>query len=189
MCPPKWYKINSTFDVSVETLVPDFPTIRLLGSGIGGEEFDDDSTIWAGFVGYDLNDFFGLELSYARLGEFSREDDVFNRNPPRLEISELSLSGRFSWLISRRFSVSGSLGISRNFFSVKGDVSKIFAFPSFGQNALGPARDPDDETGHLWGVGLEWRFTDRIIGGVEAIRHDTQVLETDTFSLRIRYKL
>ncbi len=163
---------------------------------LDGLPFDDDDGTWSAFLGYEINRFVAVEVGYADLGRHSTGINVGPAETPRLEAESAYLAGRLSFPLTEHIDATWRLGLSQTWFDAEGST---FAFlgsagPIVGRPVLGivteiPFADPDDETGLVWGFGFDWRFAPRFSAEIGFTRHDVQVLDVDTYNLRLRAHL
>lgn len=162
---------------------------------IDGRRYDGRKTMWGLFGGWAVNDWVSVELGYTDLGETSSKLGIGfvgqTSDSTQLEIEEWSLGAKFRVPIGARLSLHGLLGVSRAKFEAGGRegvfrLSALFGSPF---SAFVPFGSPDDETGSVLGVGLDWSVIDRIGLGLGYRQHDTQVLEVDAVSISISYFL
>ncbi len=163
---------------------------------LDGLPFEDDDGTWSAFLGYEINRYVAVEVGYADLGRHSSRINIGSRGSPRLEAESAYFAGRLSFPLTEHIDATWRLGLSQTWFDAEG---RTFVFsgspgPILGGPILGvfteiPFADPDDETGFVWGFGFDWRFARRFSAEIGFTRHDVQVLDVDTYNLRLRAHL
>ena len=107
---------------------------------------------------------------------------------PTLGIEELSLAARFSASLTQALSANWSVGITHVQFDADGEFV-FFELVTPGLLAFNPVEipyaSPDNEIGYNFGFGFEWAFNDRFSADIGYRRHDTQVIDVDTVTLRL----
>ena len=79
-----------------------------------------------------------------------------------------------------RFDVSGSTNL---LVGIGGDP------PTALISIVEPYSSPSNETGYVWGLGLDWKVSERITVDIGFKRHETQVLRVDTLNLSLLFSL
>lgn len=163
-----------------------FPTqLGFRTAGLDGLEVDETARVWGAFAGYNFSRYFGVEVGYRDLGSYVPVDFLLDSSS--FQISELSISAKLRFPVSRSVSLTGRLGASRNFFDTSGQAAGALSFADGGFifRATKPVSTPSDETGYLWGVGAEWRVTEGIGIGVNFVRHETGIIDVDTIDVSV----
>lgn len=174
---------------------------------IDGLPFDDTETSWTAFVGYAANRYVGIEGGYWDHGRFEN-DRILGPVPASLGITEWYFGATLSYPLTRRLELTGSAGVSRAEFDVKG-VATVFlvppllppTLPSFptprprppqGPGLLPglfsrdiPLATPDSETGDYWRVGLQWAFTDKVGARFSYGKNDLKVQKVEALTLAV----
>ena len=111
------------------------------------ETFDSSSSGWKVFGGYDVAEYFGVEVTYYDLGSF---DESSNLESIDASIKVLDLSGRAILPLGKRFELFGRLGYSR----VELDY----------QQTIGPVSGSVSTTDWelLYGAGLTLKLGERL---------------------------
>jgi hypothetical protein len=160
---------------------------------IEGLGFDDKTTSWSAFMGYHATQYVGLEIGYWDHGTF--DSKFTGPDPGTLSIKEEYFGATLRYPFGRRFALTGSAGISRAQFDVKGSIDLLVIGPPVFPPVVplpGPIQNlplatPDDETGGYWNVGLNWRVTDAIEAGVSYGKRDLQVQQVKSLALSVMY--
>ena len=169
---------------------PRFPTEVPLN----GLAFDDDDTGWSAAIGYQFTEFFAVELGYQDLGAFQARAPVLNTGrtlpiPVAIDVSGVSLGSKFGFPLTERLWATWHLNVIRAGFEASGETAiGFFPGPIPGPPpdvAFVPYADPDDETGYGFGFGVSWAFNKHFEAELAYSRQDLQVLEFDSFGLRL----
>lgn len=109
-----------------------------------------------------------------------------------LGLEEVSFNAYFRHALTERFSAWWTLGVSLVTFEASG-YYEMQILTGLQPTALEirriPFATPDDETGYRWGFGAEYAFNDRFALQVGYRRHELQVIEVESLSLRFRVGL
>ncbi len=166
---------------------------------------------WFALAGYRFNQYVGIEAGYFDLGSYRAESNIQVRPPDlaELDIEQLYIGARFRVPVYEKLSATWSIGVSRAMFSARG------ALPVDGVSLIGPSieplplppatppeppprviaiqpipfSDPGDETGFVFGFGLEYALTRKMSLGLDYRRHDVQVHKVETFDLSVLLNL
>lgn len=137
-----------------------------------GANVDDSDTGWKLFGGYSFNEFLGVEIAYVDFGEFGAATGNW-------EASTIAVSALGTWPLGSQFSLLGKLGVHR------WDAER----------RLGVTSGDDNGTDVLYGIGLQYDFTDRINGRFEWERFAsvgepavTGESDLDLLSVSVAYK-
>jgi len=117
----------------------DSPSVPVTGK-------DGRDTAYKLYGGYRLNENFGLEAGYARLGSFSEQATLASGAVTQQgKASSFYIAGTGRYALSEQFALQGRLGLARNKVS--------------GSNLL-PAADSlqGRKTSLMWGVGAEYKL-------------------------------
>ena len=113
---------------------------------------------------------------------------------PAIESTALFISAQFQYPLTDRLRATWHVGIADAEFEADGSIALGFAvigplspFRPFPQPELVdvPFGDPDDELGYFFGFGMSWRFNPHLDIEVRYSRLDLEVLEFDTFGIRL----
>ena len=112
---------------------------------------------------------------------------------PAVESTALFLSAQFQYPLTDRLRATWHVGIADAKFEADGSIALGFAvlpigpLPPFLQREPVdvPFSDPDDELGYFFGFGMSWRFNPHLDIEVRYSRQDLEVLEFDTFGIRL----
>lgn len=143
------------------------------GAGVGQAfvdegAYDDEDTAFSVFGGYQFNRYFGLEAGYADFGKI--EPDVAG---PALEGDSAYFTAVGTLPITDRFSAYAKAGLHR--WNV--DTS----LPGLTGN------DDDSGTDPTYGLGAQYRFTDRVALRGEYSRFEVEDLDADLAQLQVRF--
>ena len=161
---------------------------------LAGLPFDDDDSGFSAALGYQFTKFFAVELGYQDLGSFQARAPIVSAFgalpvPATLDASGLSLGAQFGFPLTERLRATWHLKIVRAEFEATGDaVIGFLPGPIPGPPpsvAVVPYADPDDETGYGFGFGVSWAFNEHFEAELAYSRQDLQVLEFDSFGLRL----
>lgn len=130
--------------------------------------YDDEDTAFSIFGGYQFNHWFGLEGGYADLGTL--ESDGIGRD---LEASAVYLTAVGTVPFTDRFSGYAKAGFQR------WDLDT--ALPG----ATGTS--DDNGTDPTYGVGLQYRFTDKVALRGEYSRFEIEDADLDLAQVQVRY--
>jgi len=106
--------------------------------------------------------------------------------PASIEASQWHVGVKLRRQLRERLHAHWYLGLAHTRFDAGGTVSVFAAAPTpsvFPSIVQVPNADPGDETGINWGFGFDWAANDRFDVGAHWRRHNTGVLDIDTFSL------
>lgn len=109
-----------------------------------------------------------------------------------LGIEEVSVNVVFRHALAKSFSAWWSLGLSLATFEARGyyETIEIVSFqPTVWEMRQIPFATPDDETGYRWGFGAEYTLNERFGLELGYRRHELQVVDTETLSLRFLIRL
>lgn len=134
-----------------------------VGGGIGQSKYDFDSewndpsqtsrddkdSGFKAFVGYRFTPQWGVELGYAKLGDFVSNYTDLNTET---EATSWSLAATGTFPLTGQFSLLGRLGVTRN----TADLSEAEV------PGPGSASFKKTKTGLLWGLGAQYHFSPRI---------------------------
>lgn len=104
-----------------------------------------------------------------------------------LNIEEWSLAAKFSTDLVSKLSANWLLGVTRAQFESEGSFTfneLISVNPTVINTVSRPYASPDNETGLIWGIGFAWQTTDRLSLDLGYRKHETQVVDVETTSLR-----
>jgi hypothetical protein len=156
-------------------------------TSIDGRRFESSDLGWSAFAGYRFNSHFELEGGYTALGKFDLGEVPNCAQTGDLEANQayVRINGRYP--VTERFGVNAHAGVTRSMFDA-GTATQIIApgtvCPAI---ALPPYGSPDDETGSVFGVGVDWAFNERL--GLRATYgfHDTKVQEVTQGLVSLTY--
>jgi Outer membrane protein beta-barrel domain len=109
-----------------------------------------------------------------------------------LGMKEMSVNAVFRHGLTERFSAWWLLGVSHATFDARGyyEVNEIVSFqPLVVELRQIPFVTPDDETGYRWGFGAEYALNERFSLQLGYRRHELQVIDTETLSVRFLARL
>jgi OOP family OmpA-OmpF porin len=143
------------------------------GAGVGQSfvdegAYDDEDTAFTVFGGYQFNKYFGLEAGYADFGKI--EPDVAG---PALEGDSAYFTAVGTLPITDRFAAYAKAGLHR--WNV--DTS----LPGLTGN------DDDSGTDPTYGLGAQYRFTDRVALRGEYSRFEVEDTDADLAQLQVRF--
>ena len=130
--------------------------------------YDDEDTAFSAFGGYQFNRYFGLEAGYADLGEL--ESDTAGT---ALEASSAYFSAVGTLPFTEKFSGYAKAGMQR------WDLDT--AIPGLTGTSDDTGTDP------VYGVGLQYRFTDTVALRGEYSRFEIEDLDADLAQLQVRF--
>ncbi|HEX7043747.1 MAG TPA: outer membrane beta-barrel protein [Burkholderiales bacterium] len=137
-----------------------------------GANVDDSDTGWKVFGGYSFNELLAVEVGYVDFGEFSAATGSW-------EATGINVSALGTWPLGSEFSLLGKVGANR------WDAER----------RLGATSGDDTGTDILYGVGLQYDFTDQIGGRFEWERFAnvgepgvTGESDLDLLSVSVAYK-
>jgi OOP family OmpA-OmpF porin len=143
------------------------------GAGVGQSfvdegAYDDEDTAFSVFGGYQFNQYFGLEAGYADFGKIEAEgtDAAF-------EGDSVYLTAVGTLPITDRFSAYAKAGLHR--------WNVDTALPGLTGNNDDSGSDP------TYGVGVQYRFTDRVALRGEYSRFEVEDLDADLAQLQVRF--
>jgi OOP family OmpA-OmpF porin len=137
------------------------------GAGAGQSIVDED-TAFSVFGGYQFNRYFGVEAGYADFGKI--EPDVAG---PALEGDSAYLTAVGTLPVGENFALYAKAGVHR--WNV--DTS----LPGLTGN------DDDSGTDPTYGVGAQYRFTDRVALRGEYSRFEVEDADADLAQLQVRF--
>ena len=210
--------IGVVFTMTVTTTVIAADNDWYLGGGIGGvytdaegSDYDadllrlgftasssiDDTTFgWKLFAGYHLNKTWDIELGYADLGDVESRTVVSAPPLPTAveqqqfvnaaatvhpySVDAISLVGKGNWPVNNDFTVFGKLGI----FYWQADILVQCVGCATG------VASPDDESGTDWtgGLGVHYKYSDKIGLRFEYDRYNTDRNDMDFVSIGLQYE-
>jgi OOP family OmpA-OmpF porin len=146
--------VNNDF-ASNMSLLPTDSSSWYLGAGVGLSEFidacasdalscDNKDTGYVLFGGWQPNDWFGLELSYAELGEASATYAFPAGTVLNGEGSAVDVAARFRWAFADRWGLYGKTGVAYTRLEADNGISS----------------DSASELSLLFGGGVSYDFTD-----------------------------
>lgn len=143
------------------------------GAGVGQSfvdegVYDDEDTAFSVFGGYQFNRYFGLEAGYADFGKI--EPNVAG---PELEGDSAYFTAVGTLPITDNFSAYAKAGMHR--WNV--DTS----LPGLTGN------DDDSGTDPTYGLGLQYRFTDKVALRGEYSRFEVEDADADLAQLQVRF--
>ena len=143
------------------------------GAGVGQSfvdegAYDDEDTAFSVFGGYQFNRYFGVETGYADFGKI--EPEVAG---PALEGDSAYLTAVGTLPVSENFALYAKAGVHR--WNV--DTS----LPGLTGN------DDDSGTDPTYGVGAQYRFTDRVALRGEYSRFEVEDADADLAQLQVRF--
>lgn len=109
-----------------------------------------------------------------------------------LSIEEWSITAKFRKSLISDLSANWSIGITRAQFDAEGQltVNEIVTLDPLVLNTIDlPYASPDAETGFNFGLGFEWRFSERFSADIGYRRHDTRVIDVETVILQLIMEL
>lgn len=115
-----------------------------------------------------------------------------SQNGVALNIEEWSISAKFKKSLFSQFSATWSIGISRADFESQGSLTipVIVGFnPTVVDIVTWPYASPESETGFTWGFGLAWKWNERVSIDLGYRKHETRVVDVETASLSISFRL
>jgi OOP family OmpA-OmpF porin len=134
----------------------------------GGQVYDDEDTAFSVFGGYQFNRYFALEGGYANLGKI--EAKPVGRD---LETDSVFLTAVGIVPITDKFSAYGKAGFHR--------WNLDEAIPAL------TGETDDSGTDPTYGVGLQYRFNDKVALRTEYSRFEVGDLDEDLAQLQIRF--
>ena len=148
------------------------PTGWYAGAGVGqsmvDEWFADDEDVgFQVYGGYQFNPYFGLELGYTDFGEV----DVTG-GPGELDADTFSLVAVGNLPFTERFSGYAKAGFHR--WDAEADIPGI-------------GRADDDGTDPIYGLGLQYRFTDTVALRGEYSRFEMDDVDVDLAQLQVKF--
>lgn len=157
--------------------------------------FDSNETTWSALLGWNITSWLGLEAGYRDFGNFGSTANFLSisgiEQSLALDVEEWSFGARLRYPLSSRFVANWFVGISRAEFEAHGSFPLItgipFPSPIFLDEDRIPFSSPDNETGNLLGFGFEYVIDEPIRLELGYRRHDTKVLEIETFTLGLLY--
>jgi OOP family OmpA-OmpF porin len=143
------------------------------GAGVGQSfvdegAYDDEDTAFSVFGGYQFNKYFGLEAGYADFGKIEA-----NGAGPALEGDSAYLTAVGTLPITDRFSAYAKAGLHR--------WNVDTALPGLTGNNDDSGSDP------TYGVGMQYRFTDRVALRGEYSRFEVEDLDADLAQVQVRF--
>ena len=110
---------------------------------------DDKDTGYKAFVGYRLSQRWGVELGYAKLGDFNSNYSDLNT---KTEATSWTLAATGAFPINAQFSLLGRLGVARN--------TAEFSETEIPGGASASAKKT--KTGLFWGLGAQYNYSQKI---------------------------
>ena len=143
------------------------------GAGVGQSfvdegAYDDEDTAFSVFGGYQFNKYFGLEAGYADFGKIEAEG-----TGAAFEGDSAYLTAVGTLPITDRFSAYAKAGLHR--------WNVDTALPGLTGNNDDSGSDP------TYGVGVQYRFTDRVALRGEYSRFEIEDLDADLAQLQVRF--
>ena len=105
-----------------------------------------------------------------------------------LSVEEWSITAKFRKSLISDLSANWSIGVTRARFDAEGQltVNEVVTLDPLVLNTIDlPYASPDDETGFNFGLGFEWRFSERFSADIGYRRHDTRVIDVETVILQL----
>ena len=161
---------------------------------LNGQPFDDDDSGWSAALGYQFTNYFAVELGYEDLGSFQGIAPIIGSfgalpSPATIDASGISLAAKFRVPLTERLRATWHVGLVRAEFDAGGSAAVAFfpgPIPGPPPDVMAiPFSDPDDETGYGFGFGLSWAFNRHFEAELAYSRQNLQVLDFDTFGLRL----
>ena len=178
-----------------QSFIGPVPIPDLVVAGIDGIEFDDENFRWGLLVGYRFNRYIGAEISYTDLGSFESvvSKGSANSGIADLGISEFGFGAKLGYPITDKLYPNIYLGVSRANFDITGNTDILVAVGGVPPIAIFPIIEPyvkpGDETGYVWGIGFDWKVSERFTFDIGFKHHETQVLPIDTLILSVVFWL
>jgi OOP family OmpA-OmpF porin len=143
------------------------------GAGVGQSNvnegtYDDNDTGFSVFGGYQFNRYFGLEAGYADFGKI--EPDVAG---PSLEADSVYLTAVGSLPITDKFSAYAKAGFHR--WNLNDPLPLL------------TGKTDDSGTDPTYGVGVQYRFNDKVALRGEYSRFETGDANLDLAQVQVRY--
>jgi len=142
-----------------------------LGAGqsfVDESDYDDEDTAFSAFAGYQFNRHFGLEAGYADFGELDAD------GPARaLEADAAYLTAVGTVPFTEKFSGYAKAGFQR--------WNLDRAIPGLTGNGDDSGSDP------TYGLGLQYRFTDKVALRGEYSRFEVEDADLDLAQLQVRF--
>ncbi|QNP41890.1 outer membrane beta-barrel protein [Lysobacter solisilvae (ex Woo and Kim 2020)] len=143
------------------------------GAGVGQSfvdegAYDDEDTAFSVFGGYQFNRYFGLEAGYADFGKI--EPDVTG---PALEGDTAYFTAVGTLPITDKFAAYAKAGLHR--WNVDTSLPGLVG------------GDDDSGTDPTYGVGLQYRFTDKVALRGEYSRFEIEDADADLAQLQVRF--
>jgi len=133
--------------------------------------YDDDDTAFTGFVGYDVNQYFGLEAGYVDLGSYRPEGPAADILPDLDATSAYgALVGKIPF--SRGFTGFGKVGAQR------WDTDEVVP---------GLTAGDDSGTDVMFGLGVDWAMAPQWSLRGEWQRFAVEDADVDVFTLGVAY--
>jgi len=164
-------------------------TIGIASAGLNGVPFDDNDLAFGGMVGYRINSLVSLQLSAARLGEFTDAARIGVSQGASLKIDEYAFSAKLHHSLTQSISANWWLGLSHNNFSAGGNASIVTGLIGGGGliTVSAPYSDPGSEIGYLFGFGFDWAISPIFSLDLNYKKHDTRVIIVDTLEVGLLY--
>jgi OOP family OmpA-OmpF porin len=142
------------------------------GAGVGQSfvdegAYDDEDTAFSVFGGYQFNRYFGLEAGYADFGKIEPE-----AAGPTLEGDSAYFTAVGTLPITDSFSAYAKAGLHR--WNVDTSLPGLIG-------------DDDSGTDPTYGVGLQYRFTDKVALRGEYSRFEVEDADADLAQLQLRF--
>jgi OOP family OmpA-OmpF porin len=143
------------------------------GAGVGQSfvdegNYDDEDTAFSAFGGYQFNKYFALEAGYADFGEIESS----RPGQPSLEGDTAYFTAVGIVPITEKFSAYGKAGLHR--------WNLDQAIPSLTSSTDDSGSDP------TYGLGVQYRFTDRVALRGEYSRFEIEDLDADLAQVQLR---
>ena len=176
--PPHWY-IGGNYGRTAESIDDGEIANSIIGGGLTDIDDDESDRGYKFFVGYQFNQHIALEAGYADLGDFGVE--VARAPGAGTLTGETSYKGYNldvvgAWPLTQRLSAFGRVGA----FHYKTEENFV------GTESLAASLTRDEkDTGYKFGAGLEYAFTERLSGRIEAERYRIEDLLGDHGSVNL----
>ncbi|TWG92827.1 OOP family OmpA-OmpF porin [Luteimonas sp. J16] len=130
--------------------------------------YDDEDAAFSVFGGYQFHRNFALELGYTDFGKLEPRGEGAN-----LEASSVSLAAVGILPFTEKFSGYAKAGLQR--WDIDGSL------PGLTGTTSGDGTDP------LYGLGLQYRFTDAVALRGEYVRSEFEDADVDTAQVQVRF--
>ena len=143
------------------------------GAGVGQSfvdegSYDDEDTAFSVFGGYQFNKYFGLETGYVDFGKI--ESDTVG---PDLEGDSAYLTAVGTLPITDKFSAYAKAGLHR--WNLDTELPGLVG------------TSDDSGTDPTYGLGVQYRFTDRVALRGEYSRFEVEDLDADLAQVQVRF--